>query len=184
MTAAIYTILIILAIAAFAILVWYVSTRNSIKRADLSVAEAESGIDVALTKRHDMLTKALDAAKACAANERLTLMSVTELRKGASIAEKAAMSARMDEAFGKINALAEAYPELRSGDAFAALQAQTADAEEHLQAARRLYNGNVTRFNEKLETFPSNLVASRMCLVKKELFTADAEKKQDVSISL
>jgi LemA protein len=174
--------LVALAVVIFAVLVWYVSTRNSIKKAELKVGEAESGIDVALAKRYDMLTKASDAARVYSAHEKDTVISVAKLRDGATMTEKSAAAGSLDEAFGKISALAESYPALRSSEVYTALQAQIADAEEHLQAARRLYNSNVTSFNEKLETFPSNIVAGRMCLVKKDLFTAGADKRKDVAI--
>ncbi len=179
-----FLIIVIPAFIIFGILVWYACTRNSIKRAELKVEEAESGIDVALTKRYDMLTKALDTARAYAAHEKELLVSVTTLRSGASMDEKSAQNRRLDDLSNRISAVAEAYPELRSDSVFASLQAQIADAEEHLQAARRLYNSNVTNFNEKLVTFPSKLVANRMCLEKKPFFMADAASRADVKIEI
>lgn len=175
-------IIVIIAFLFFGVLVWYVSTRNAIKKAELKVAEAESGIDVALTKRYDMLTKAVSAAKTYAGHEKDLLITVAVLRNGAPLAEKLEQSKRLDELAGRITAVAEAYPELKANSVFVALQAQIADAEEHLQAARRLYNSNVSRYNEKLVTFPSSVVAGRMALEPKEYFSADPAKTDDVSI--
>ncbi|MEG1743839.1 MAG: LemA family protein, partial [Clostridia bacterium] len=171
-----------LALVAFAVLVWYVTTRNSIKRSELKIEEAESGIDVALTKRFDVLTKSLDITKGYADHEKQTLFSVINLRKGASLIEKSTASKQMDNAFEKINAIAEAYPELKSSENFKRLQDSVADVEEHLQAARRLYNGNVTTYNEKIVSFPSSFVAGRMGVVKKEYFQAEDLKTKDVEM--
>lgn len=175
-------IIIIVALLFFCVLVWYAATRNAIKRAELKVAEAESGIDVALTKRFDTLTKALATARLYAEHEKNLLVSVTELRTGATLAEKAEQNKKLDEISAKLSVTSEAYPALRSDSVFVSLQAQIADAEEHIQAARRLYNSNVSHFNEKLVTFPSAIVANRMGLKQKDFFEADASKTNDVSI--
>ena len=75
-------------------------------------------------------------------------------------------------------AVAENYPELRSSDVFAELQRGIRDAEEHLQAARRLYNSNVTAYNTAIAMFPAKLLAGSRR--PKEFFAADASKLEDV----
>lgn len=164
------------------VLFWYVATRNSIVGAEVKISEAESGIDIALTKRYDMLTKLLDVTKGYAKHEAETLEKVVNLRKGMTIRERSAENAKMDDMFRQLNILVENYPNLKASENFRQLQHAIMDVEEHLQAARRLYNGNVTIFNNLLVTFPSNIVANSMGKVKKEYFEAEAAKKADVKM--
>ena len=88
----------------------------------------------------------------------------------------------MDKVSSDIRLLAENYPELRSSANFAELQKSVMDVEEHLQAARRLYNANVTSYNNMIVAFPSSVVANNIGAVKKDFFEADAIKRQDVKM--
>lgn len=169
-----------IAVVAVLLLLWYISARNSIRRSEVKVEEGESGIDVALTKRYDTLTKLLDITKAYAAHEVETLTKITELRKGMALSDKSRINSQMDEVSGRITLIGEAYPELRSSDAFVQLQITAADTEEHIQAARRLYNASVTSYNNLIVSFPSSLVASSMGAAKKPFFEAEEAKKDDV----
>lgn len=164
------------------IIVWYISTCNRLKRAIVKIDEADSGIDVALTKRYDVLTKMLDVAKGYAKHEKETLGEVIKLRKGMSIAEKQEANNKMTDTLGKINVLAEAYPELKSSENFKALQLSISDVEEHLQAARRLYNANISSYNQDIVTFPTSIVAGMKEFTKKEFFEAEDAKKEDVKM--
>lgn len=164
------------------VLVWYIATRNSIARAEVKISEAESGIDVALTKRYDMLTKLLDVTKGYAKHEAETLEKVVNLRKGMTMRERSAENAKMDDVLRQLNILVENYPDLKASENFKQLQNAILDVEEHLQAARRLYNGNVTIYNNLLVSFPSNIVANSMGRVKKEFFEAEAAKRADVKM--
>lgn len=116
---------------------WYIGTMNGLRLAALKVEEADSGMDVALTKRYDVLTKQLAVVKEYASYESKTLFETIRIRNGMSMEEKKEAAAKMEEVAGQLKITAEAYPELRSGDNFVALQSSIADVEEHLQAARR-----------------------------------------------
>lgn len=164
------------------VVVWYISTCNRLKRAIIKIDEADSGIDIALTKRYDVLTKMLDVAKGYAKHEKETLGEVIKLRKGMSIAEKQEANNKMTDTLGKINVLAEAYPELKSSENFKALQLSISDVEEHLQAARRLYNANISSYNQDIVTFPTSIVAGMKGFTKKEFFEAEDAKKEDVKM--
>lgn len=164
------------------IIIAYVSIGNSLSRAQVKIDEAESGIDVALTKRYDVLTKQLDIVKGYAAHESETIARVIELRKGMTIAEKNEAASAMNEMQGRINVVAEAYPELRSSENFKSLQNSVNDTEEHLQAARRAYNANVSSYNQMLVVFPSNIVANARHLTRREFFEAESSKREDVKM--
>ncbi len=172
-----------IAVIVVVIVLWYVSTFNRIKVLDLKVQEGLSGIDVALTKRYDTLTKLLDVVKGYQKHEKEILLEVIKLRSGMSMAERNAANTQMDQASNQIRLLAEAYPELKSSNNFVQLQNSVADVEEHLQAARRLYNANVTAYNSKIITFPNSIVAGAMHAVSKEFFEAEDAKRADVKMS-
>jgi LemA protein len=163
--------------------IWLISTSNGFKRNSIKIGEALSGIEVALTKRYDILTKLLEVAKGFAAHETKLFTQVIELRRGMSVSEINEKSSQMDAMSARIFAVAENYPELRSAEVFRELQAGIGDAEEHLQAARRLYNSNVTAYNTAAEVFPSSMVAKFQRLQKHDFFIAEAPKREDVKMS-
>ena len=176
MTSAIVS-LIILALIAF----WCIRTVNDFKKKEIRVQEGLSGVEVALTKRFDMLTKMLDTAKRYMAHESELFTKVIELRRGMSVAEMNDAQQQMDALSGRFFAVAENYPALRSSEVFAELQRGIRDAEEHLQAARRLYNSNVTAYNTAIAMFPAKILAGSH--QPKEFFAADAGKREDVKMT-
>ena len=172
-------------IAVIAIVAWYIVTMNWFRQTKVKVEEANSGIDVALTKRYDLLTKALASVKGYAKHEAETLSKVIGMRTGnineLSLDEKSKLNAELSEVQRGINVVVEQYPQLKADTQFTLLQNQTADCEEQLQAARRVYNSNVSIFNQKRVTFPSSIVAKRIGFTSDlEFFKADEEKRQDV----
>lgn len=177
-------ILIVVGIIVLIIVGWYISTSNKLNRAVVKIDESLSGIDVALTKRYDVLTKMMDVVKAYAKHEKETLFEVINLRKDMTIQEKNEANKAMDENMKKINVVAESYPELKSSENYKTLQQSIADVEEHLQAARRLYNSNVSLYNQLLVTFPTSSIAKNKGMTKKDFFEAETIKKEDVKIDL
>ena len=173
--------IIIILVVVLAIAFWCIRTVNGFKIKEIRVEEALSGVEVALTKHYDMLTKMLDTAKGYMAHESELFTKVIELRRGMSVAEMNAAQQQMDTLSGKFFAVAESYPELRSSNVFVELQRGIRDAEEHLQAARRLYNSSVTAYNTAIAMFPAKLLAgSRQ---PKEFFAADVSKREDVKMT-
>ncbi len=172
----------VLAVLAVTVL-WYIAVMNRFARLRVKIRESDSGIDVALTKRFDTLTKLLDVTRGYAKHEAETLGKVVELRQGMSMAEKAAASTQMDALTGRINVLAEAYPELRSSENFRQLQLAISEVEEHLQAARRIYNMNVSAFNQMLVTWPDSIIGRIHGYVQEACFEAEEYKRQDVSMN-
>ena len=176
-------VVVIAVVAVLGTIFWYISTMNRFARLAVKVTESDSGIDVALTKRFDTLSKTLDVCKAYAKHETELLMNLVKLRKGhMSLDEKNEANRCMDEVSGKISIMAEAYPELKSSENFKQLKLAIADAEEHLQAARRIYNMNVSQFNQLLVTWPSSIVGRQKGHTSKEFFQAEERKKSDVKM--
>lgn len=173
-------IFLILLLIVLITVVWAVKTSNNIKRTEIKVDEAFSGIEVALTKRYDMLTKMLDVCKGFMKHESELFSKVISLRQGMSLGEMGRADREMGELTGRLFAVAENYPELRSAQVFAELQQGVHDAEEHLQAARRLYNASVSSYNAAIAVFPDSLLARGRS--PREFFEAEDAKREDVKV--
>jgi LemA protein len=167
----------------FIIFVWYISTMNSLRRSVVKIDEALSSIDVALIKRYDVLTKMLDICKNYIKYEKETLLETIKLRSGMSMDDRKSANNDLDQANNFINAVAENYPELKSSENFRQLQVSVMEVEEHLQAARRLYNSNVSYLNQRIVSFPSSIIASGLGISSMLFFEAEDSKKQDVDMS-
>ncbi len=179
------TVLIIIGALVLIIVLWFIAVMNQLRQLELKVNEAESGIDVALTKRFDMLTKMLQTTKGYAKHEAETLEKVVKWRSGipkdATLKDKEEFFNQMNQVAQGINVVVEKYPDLKANTVFLELQSAVANTEEHLQAARRLYNANVTKINTIIVTFPQSIVANRIKMLKKPYFEAEEAKRQDVN---
>ena len=175
---ALVIVLILFAVVVISIIVM----SNNLNKALVKIDEADSGIDVALTKRYDVLTKMIETVKGYAKHEKEVLFDVVKIRKGMTIEEKNEANKQMDETLSRINVLAENYPDLKASENFKTLQDSITDVEEHLQAARRLYNANISSYNQMIVTFPISIIAGTKGLTKREFFVAEEHKKQDVEI--
>ena len=176
--------IIAIIVIIFVCVVWVITTSNKLNRTMVKIEEADSGIEVALTKRYDVLTKMIDVVKSYAKHEKETLFEVINLRKGMTMEEKIDANNKMNSNFDRINVLAESYPELKSSENYKTLQQAIVEVEEHLQAARRMYNSNVSIFNQMLVSFPTSIIANSKSLTKKSFFEAEEAKKEDVKVEL
>ena len=177
---------IVVALVVIICLIWWISTSNELKRLEQSVEEAESGIDVALAKRYDSLTKMLDTTKGYAKHEAETLENTIKWRNGlpkdATLEDKQAFAGQLAQVEKGLSVVVEQYPQLKADTVFAKLQSAIMDSEEHLQAARRLYNSNVKNINNKIVSFPSSIVANKINMSKKAYFEVEEQKRQDVKM--
>lgn len=173
---------IIIALIALIPVLWTIKIGNRFRRMIVKISESESGIDIALTKRYDTLTKMLEVCRQYAAHELGTFEKIVGLRQGMTMEQRSQANKQMDELTAKLNVVAEQYPQLRSAEVFSDLQSGIRDAEAHLQAARRLYNANVSAFNQSLVTFPNSLVGKKY--KPYAFFEAEGIKTADVSMVL
>lgn len=142
---------------------------------------AWSDIDVQLMRRHDLTPQLVTAVKTYAAHERNTLETVTELRARTQAAAGLADRARLEDQLGaqieRLLALQESYPDLKSSENFMQLQRDLVAIEDHLQYARRYYNGAVRQLNTRIEHFPDLIVARLGGFQRGEFFEASAEQR-------
>ncbi|MED9903101.1 MAG: LemA family protein [Lachnospiraceae bacterium] len=165
------------------IISYVIKTANALTRLKNKVKELDSDVDAALTKRYDLLQKQYSAVKMYCSHESSTLMETIRLRNGMSGNEKSEVSNKLDRLSKQLRVTMEAYPELRSSEQVTMLQHSCDNAEEHLQAARRLYNTGVTNYNNMCAQFPSSMVASLTGHRQAEYFKADEGKRSDVEFS-
>lgn len=179
--------LIVVGVVLLLVILWYIGVMNKLRQLEVKVEAAMSGIDVALTKRFDALTKMLETTKGYAKHEAETLEKVIKWRKGipsdASLEQKQEFAKQLTEVANGINVVVEQYPDLKANSMFSNLQNAIMDTEEHLQAARRLFNSNVRIINQMIVTFPQSFVAKRIGMEKKEFFEAEESKRQDVKMN-
>lgn len=127
------------------------------------VQSAWSDIDVQLMRRHQLVPQLVETVKAYAAYEKATLLTLTELRARSeasrSLPDKAAVEADLHHSVQTLLALAEAYPDLQADDNFRQLQTELTAIEDHIQYARRFYNGAVRLLNTRIQSFPDLLLA-------------------------
>lgn len=174
---------IIVVVLVLIIVFWAIGVSNTIKRTKVKVEESESGIDVALTQRFDMLTKMFQAAKGFMKHEKDTLESIVKMRQpggNSTIEEKQNFSNEVQKGLQAINVVVEQYPELRSSETMQKLQDSTVRVEENLQAARRIYNSNVAAYNRYIIVFPNSIIANRSGATKLVFFEAEDLKRHDV----
>lgn len=161
------------------ILIWFIGTYNGLVRLRNHVDESWSGIDTELKRRHDLIPNLVEVCKGYADHERTVFEQVTRARAEAVAASDsptngAATQARKENALsgslGSLLAVSEAYPELKASEHFLALQRQLSNTEDRIQAARRFYNANVRDLNTRVESVPSNLVASTFGFGPAEFF--------------
>jgi LemA protein len=160
-----------------ALAVWAVVIFNQLVRSRNQVRSGWSDIDVQLQRRHDLVPQLVEAVKGYASYERATLEAVTTLRQQSAAArgpaQKAQLESAMQNGLQKLLALAEDYPDLKANQNFLKLQHQLTEVEDHLQYARRFYNGAVRLLNTRIESFPDLLVARLFNFRAAEFFDAD-----------
>ncbi len=153
---------------------WLISSFNGLVRARNRAKEAWSDIDVQLKRRYDLIPNLVETVKGYAAHEKDALEKVINARAKAmgvqGVAAKGEAENMLSGALKSLFALSEAYPNLRASENFSKLQDELTDAEDKIQAARRFYNTNVLTLNNKIEQFPTNLIAGMFSFTKQEFF--------------
>ena len=153
--------------------------------------EAFSSIDVQLKKRYDLIPNILTIANKFMEHERGLFEEITKLRaKAMSVSndisnskEKFELDKMINAKLGQINVAMENYPQLKSDATMVNAMNAYQDVEEHIAAARRFYNSAVLELNNKVEIFPSSLIALMLGIRKQEFFQADEAERKSINAS-
>lgn len=163
------------------IVLWAVLTYNRFVKLVNLVKEAWSGIDVQLKRRFNLVPNLVEVVKGYAKHEAGTLERVTQMRVGSqNVSEREAEEGQISRALANLFAVAEAYPDLKASQNFLDLQDNLDEIEDHIQLARRYYNGSVRDLNVLVESFPSNLIARIFNFTTAEFFEIELARQRDV----
>ena len=169
-----------------AVALYMISVYNGLVDKKTRAEEAWSGIEVQLKRRHNLIPNLVEIVKGYASHEQETFEKVVNARNSAiqtgqsSAAATAQTETVLTGALRQVFALAEDYPDLKANGNFLDLQAQLKELEDQIQMARRFYNGSARDLNIIVDSFPSNVIASRFNFAKFDFFELDAAEATEV----
>ena len=179
MSAFLIFVIVIAVVAVYAVQIY-----NSLVRLRNQVKNAWSQIDVQLKRRHDLIPNLIETVKGYMTHERETLENITKARSAAvdasSVAGKSKAETELSGALGKFNLVVENYPDLKANQNFLELQEELTSTENKISFARQSYNDQVLFYNNKIEMFPSNILAGMFNFVKEEFFEIEIESEREV----
>lgn len=159
---------------------------NGLVRLRNRIDNAWSQIDVQLKRRYDLIPNLVNTVKGYAAHEREVFEQVTQARANAINAQGPAQQAQAENvlsgALKSLFAVAEAYPELKANQNFLSLQEELTSTEDRVAYARQFYNDSVLSYNNKLQTFPRNVIAGMFNFEKREYFEGEPEATGPVKV--
>ncbi len=182
---AVIVVIAIIALLLLSVALFY----NGLVRTRNRVDDAWSQIDVQLKRRYDLIPNLVETVKGYAAHERQTFEAVTNARsqamnaqQGGDVAQQAQAENALSGALKSLFAVAEAYPELKANQNFLQLQEELTSTEDRIAYARQFYNDSVLNYNNKIQVFPRNLLASTFNFTKREYFQAEPEATGPVKV--
>jgi len=171
---------------AVLILLLIIGLYNSLVRKKNDVENAFASVDVMLKKRYDLIPNLVETVKSYMKHEKSLLTDLTELRAQAisgeiTADERVTLENKITKGISGVMVAVENYPDLKASQNFLQLQAAWNEAEEQISAARRNFNATVTTFNNKVETFPSNIMSGIMGYKRRTLFEIPELERQNVN---
>lgn len=136
-----------------------VSIYNSLVSSYKKVERSRSLVDIYLKKRFDLIPNLVECVKAYSKHEKDTLVEVTQLRSNYDKTGNVEDAKKLNAYYNKCVALVEQYPDLKTGEGYLNLQKELSKVESEIEASRRIYSNDITRYNTKIQTFPTNLFA-------------------------
>ena len=157
------TVIIIIVAVVVLLALWAVGIYNSLVKLRNNRENAFANIDVQLKQRHDLIPQLVATVKGYAAHEKELLTRVTEARAAAmnatGINDKIQAENQLSSALAGLKVAVEAYPDLKANQNFLQLQSEISDIENKLAAVRRYFNTATRELNNKVQTFPANILA-------------------------
>ena len=178
--------LIVIVVIVVLLFLYAISTYNTLVGLRNKVKDQWSQIDVVLKNRNDLIPNVVETVKGYAKHEKETLDAVITARSKATSAttpeEEMKASGEVTQALGKLFALAESYPDLKANENFMSLQNDLKEIEEKIRYSRQFYNDAVLSYKNKLEMFPSNIVAGIFGFKPEAFFEATEEERKNVEV--
>jgi LemA protein len=157
---------------------------NALVRLRNQVDNAWAQIDVQLKRRHDLIPNLVETAKGYMKHERETFEAITQARSQAmgakSVAETAKAEGHLADALSKFMLVVENYPELKANQNFLSLQEELTSTENKIAFSRQNYNDQVLFYNNKIQMFPSNIIAGMCSFTKRDFFQVDSAAERAV----
>lgn len=170
------------------LIIYTIIKYNAFVKANNNVEEAFSTMDVYLKKRWDLIPNLVEVVKGYAKHEKDTFNQVTSLRTGnydgMSMNNKISVNEQITQVIAKIIAISENYPELKASDNFLKLSEDLTKIEDEIANSRKYYNGTVRELNNKIQMFPSNIVAVLFGFKLAKSFETNSEERNNVKVSL
>lgn len=172
----------VLIVVVVVIILWFILAYNSFVRLRNNIDNAWSQIDVQLKRRFDLIPNLIETVKGYMKHEKSTFKEITEARtafmKSTGPAQKAKAENMLSNALKTIFSVAENYPKLEASKNFMQLQEELSGTESKIAYARQFYNDSVLSYNNKIQTFPSKVIAGMFNFKLREFFkTEEAERK-------
>ncbi len=157
---------------------------NALVRLRNQVDNGWSQIDVQLKRRHDLIPNLVETAKGYMKHERGTFEAITEARSKAmgatNVADSSKAEGMLGEALSKFMLVVENYPDLKANQNFLAVQEELTSTENKISFARQSYNDQVLGFNNKIQMFPSNIIAGMFSFTKRDFFEIEVAAEREV----
>ena len=181
------TVLIVIVVVLAVLVFGAIASYNRFVRQKNLIKDAWANIDTELRRRYDLIPNLVETVKGYASHERAVFENVTKARAMAtaatgSPAEQAAAEGPFVAALRQLLAVAEAYPDLKANQNFLALQSELSNTEDRLQTSRRFYNANVRDYNQRVQSFPSMIIARTFGFKEEEFFEVDESLRGDAGV--
>ncbi len=178
-------LIVIIAIVVLIIL-YVIGVYNGLVSLRNKVKDQYSQIDVELKRRFDLVPNLIETVKGYTKHEKETLEGVVKARNSyvsaGNMADQLKADGELTNAISKLFALSEAYPDLKANENFMQLQTELSEIEQKIVYSRQFYNDSVLKLNNKIEMFPSNIVARMFGFTKGEFFEAQKEERENVKV--
>jgi LemA protein len=176
--------IIILLVVIAVVVLFVISMYNSLIQLRNRVKNAWSQIDVQLKRRHDLIPNLIETVRGYMKHEREIMENITKYRSQAmdakTVGEKAQAEGLLSGALGQLRVQVENYPDLKANQNFLALQEELTSTENKISFSRQSYNDQVLFYNNKIQMFPSNIIAGMFNFKQEEFFQVEDEKERAV----
>ena len=169
------------------LLIYVIATYNGLVQLRNRVRDQWSQIDIQLKRRFDLIPNLVETVKGYMSHEKDTLKEIVEARNTYTTATTHEDAVKADteltKSISKLFALAEAYPDLKANENFNSLQKELSETEDKISTARQFYSDTVLKYNDKIQMFPSSLIAGIFGFKEEKFFEAAETERENVKVS-